>query len=431
MKFHKLTITLLFSLLSLSCSDNEDPTDEQIAKEPTNSEPEEPNEPETRVYFTLNALEPYRSGFTEEWIMAHDENGKLLDYQQFFVGDTIRFEAPIDSLQDNISITILDYLDSESSNEEQHFLSTKTQVEIGAEWTFETSSGSDFGQLIETGEFDLSIQNIPGILKINVSTKKRYIFSSPSPSPYALDTSFARQFKTYEGQDNYLVSVLDGDNDLRYFEFVNPNKEDINLDYNQFKEYDRYININLSPFNQYFLNVAALEDDEPYGLIGGYWLQDLSSFDSGVSTNPLVLGYLNNYTRYRTRFEIFREGYIYKIEQYGLPLEGIIIPERPNLEVIDPSRNSFKFDVDVDYISAVHTWEHFNGSAETNDFSFTRWISEADKDVVPKRGELPSEILDKYTKLEIDQLQLRSTRLNLPIVETEYISNESITIYQQ
>lgn len=416
-------LSLVF--LVSNCSKDESPTPKPDAQP-------DPKEPETEVYFTLNVLGPRDFGATDEWIIIHDQNGKLLDFKQYTVGDVLKFEANTDSLTEKIAITELKYIFNADSGSKFHSLVTTPQVLKGSEWSFGSDQESTFVPPVETGAFQLSVTNIPGMLKLNVSTKRSRLYTSPYAFPPHNLENFSMNFKTYEGEDDYIISILDASNNIKYYDFGNPDMSDISVDYSQFKSFDHYINVNLPPHNDYYLNVAAFEDDDPFWNFGGYWLHDiLGPLDTEISTTPLVFGYLDSFTRYRTTFVLQMEGYDYNIAQYGERLEELTIPDKPSLSIIDPSRNTFKFEVDIDYISANHGWNHNEGSNETNDYTSTGWGFFSEKGVDPIIGDLPDEILEKYPTMGIDKLEYSSTRLNLPIEQSEYFSSHGITIYNQ
>ena len=227
MKITRLPLILLFVFLLSNCSKSETPIPQPDAGEqPDTEEPPEPQEPITEVYFTLNVLSPRQAGSNAEWVIIHDENGNLLDYKQYEVGDVLKFEAAVDSLTDKISVTELQYIINEDGNR-FHSLSTTTEVLKGSEWTIGTDQEPPTSPTItKTGEFDLTVSNIPNPLRkafpsnVVLTSGRGFLGQSASGTGYShgIEITF-NGVPHYEGFDEYIMSILDANNDLKIFLF--------------------------------------------------------------------------------------------------------------------------------------------------------------------------------------------------------------------
>ncbi|MGI9549923.1 MAG: hypothetical protein ACR2MT_01885 [Aurantibacter sp.] len=437
-----LIITTL--VLSANCTKDQAPapkpdTDEQIDPEP--NEPKEPTEPETEVYFTLNTYEPpYEVEASEDWVILHDANGKLLDYSSYVAGDKLEFEAPTDSLTPTFSVTYLKYRNL--NDRKYHDVTTTTNVARGFVQNFGPYSLSESEDLIKTGEFDFTVQNVPdpdrdaSPIKVELSSGRGRLGggSGGSGFPNGTQVLTLAQIDKYEGFDDYLITILDDFNNLKYYFLDNPSGQGFTTDYTvDFLDFEQDISIFLPPHNSYNLNVAGFKEEQEFSQNGGYWLHDvISVLNTDVPTNPLKVGYLDIFTKYRTVFNISMDGYSYVIVNFGDPLEALVIPDKPAVTVTDPSLNAFRFNVDTEFVSGVHSWFYEEGSGANNDFLRTTWSISADKGFEPVVGDLPNEILEKYPDMALNLLEYSSSRFNLPMVESEYpLASHSITVFNQ
>ena len=432
MKISRLSTIFLLCITLINCSKDDAPTPKPDVEDPDS---EKPKEPETEVYFTLNTYPPPNEGQPEEnWVILHDENGKLLDYSSYEAGDKLEFEAASDSLTSTISVSYLRYF--ESNGQKIHRISTTTGREKGLVENFGPYSTIENETPIKTGEFDILIENIPNPenvgypVKVELSSGRGRLGVSGSGKGYSYGIELELGgVQKFEGFDDYLISILDHNNELRYYYFNNPLGEDISLDYRtDFQEMENDISFVLPENINFNLNIAGFNEGQQYDAYKGYWIHD--SIFADLPTNPLRVGYTDIFSKYRTIFNITMEGYFYGIIKYGEPLEALTIPDKPNIQITDSSFNMFRFDVDIDYLSYSYNWVYSDnpGSIPT---TRTHWGVSADKGSSPTIGNLPTELLEKYPDLSIDLLEPTGTSFKLPLEEGEYLSSHSLTIYDE
>tara|TARA_R110002167_G_scaffold35569_8_gene113553 strand:- start:2655 stop:3905 length:1251 start_codon:yes stop_codon:yes gene_type:complete len=402
--------------------------------EPT---PEVPKAPIYEVYFTVNTFPNYNSDLSDDWIIIHDEQGKLLEYRPFESGDQLLFERDSDSLPEFFTVSRLQYSFNETSKYFEINTSCKTaqksELNLGSNYV------SNIEPLTKTGDFDITINNIPvppgkaSPIKDIVSTKIGRLGGVSSGSAINGLSKLIKTTAKYEKVEDYIVTILDGNDNLRYYNFQNALSQDITVDYsNAFQNFDTYLNVYLPTYSSYNMNIAGFEDGQVFDQNGGYWLHNIISvIDDEIKTAPLIIGYLDKFKRYRTQFNISMADYNYYISQYGDPLLEIVIPEKPNMTITDQSIENFRFQIDIDFLSAGQRWEYKEGAFETNDYSQTRWSIEVPYGYEQYIGEIPDEILEKYPTININKLQFKQTSLNLPMAQSEYFSSQGITIYNQ
>ena len=167
------------------------------------------------------------------------------------------------------------------------------------------------------------------------------------------------------------------------------------MDYSaDFLEFDTYVNVTLPPYNEYWFHIAGFKEDQEFDSWGGYWLHDVHYLlDKDVVTDPLKLGYLDRFPKYRTQFHIGLDGYKYSMVQFGEALDALVIPEKPIFNIIDVSINAFQFTIDIEFLKVRHKWTHVEGSHATNNYSHTLWSVTAAKGYDPIVKNLPEEIV--------------------------------------
>ncbi|WP_422082603.1 hypothetical protein [Ulvibacterium sp.] len=429
--------TFIFFLISVLCAINcsKDETSDSDSKE--EPKPEEPRQ-ETEIYFALNTESPPNlTEASDDWVILHDVNGNLLGYSAYETGDKLEFDAPIDVLTPTIAVTYLNY---RTTNGNQYFeISTTVAVNKGSIENIGPNPPPENPDYTKTGEFNLSIQDIPDPFrnasptKVELSSGRgRLGFSSGGTGLPNGTLELNLQIESYQGFDDYLISILDGNNHLKYFYLNNSEVQNLSANYiTDFLDFEKEIGISLPPHTRFNLNIAGFKEDQDFSQYGGYWLHDvISVLNRDVVTNPLKIGYLDMFNKYRTLFNINMDGYDYGISHYGKALDTLVIPEKPVMNVVDRSLNAFSFDIDLDFIDALHKWDYQEGSSGDGNYIQTRWSLSVPKDFSPSIGELPDEILEKYPDINVERMEYRSSSFNLPMENPEFLSNHQITIFE-
>lgn len=429
-------LCIIFSaLLVLNCSKEEDKPIDPISKE------EKEELPVIENYLTINVRSNYTTEDSDNWVIIYDDNGKLLDYKPFETNDKLEFNAVLDTISEFISVTTMQFYEDVSTR--SHEFLTTTRVPRGDEIDFGSinASNSEYQPLINTGEFEFALNNIPGsyngfnLPKILSTIKRGQLGGSGSGINRNGLHETVMNIPKYEGHDDYIITVLDRNNDLKYSSFNNPQAQNLSLNYpTDFLNFDSYVTVNLPEHINYYFNVAGFDDDQDFHQNEGYWLHSVVSvINNDVPTNPLKIGYLDRFTKYRTQLSIKMEDYSYNISKYGSKLDELIIPEKPNFTIVNPSHTNFDFNVDIDYIASHHRWTYSQGAFENNDHSFTGWSYNAPKGSHVIIGDLPNEIIEKYPTIGFENLEHYSTRFYLQYenVFENYNTTEGIIFYSK
>jgi hypothetical protein len=434
MKIFKYISLLFFVFTFINCS-NEELSLPQIDDEQTDDE--QKGEPEQIIYFTLNVSDQYIFGENEEWIIIHDENGNLLDYEMLNGGSTLFFESLNTEFN---SITITKFLHQQLSNGEtsRFFITTYPGIAKGSTWNYGTPNSpvnTDVNPRI-SGSFSIQVDNIVPRYDFTISTFESIPSATYFETPFSSRLNMA-DVELFETND-YIISIFDGNNNLKYSFLENvQDGENRNLDYNQFLDFDTYVVIDLpnqSVDYDYFIDGLAESADYPRN--SGYEYQsNLSQFGTPPYRPQLKLGYLNRFDKFKTFFGInIEDDYRYSYYKQGDPPEAIVIPEKPVFERTGESifDSSFTTSTEYSYLSSV--WQVVEETSETPPElggpipDSTTWAVYADSDMNTKVGTLPEELTSKFTNLNLEGIKYQSTALFVsPEPYSEFIARDFVT----
>ena len=95
---------------------------------------------------------------SENWIIAHDINGKLLAYDSFESGDLVILESENDIPDNRVNITFFQYF---VDSRKQHYLESYLSNVIGQEWTLKKEPFTPQNHGNKTGNFTVSVSGVP------------------------------------------------------------------------------------------------------------------------------------------------------------------------------------------------------------------------------------------------------------------------------
>ncbi len=419
MKKIKISFTILVLLISNNCS--KESSMQKI--------PEKVEDPQLEIYFTLNVDADIDTSDTDNWLIIHDDKGKLLDYMAYESGSKLVFEAAKDSVTDKITVTEFvfskDYINdlndgttpqTKSEIGIVHELRTFTQLEKGSTKNIValTDNIQNSSEPITSGKMELTIESIPQIRSMSISTKKGGVANSYSTGPGSDFVSYQHNIDTFQNEDEYFVSIMDGTNSLKYKSFFVPeNTANLTLAYSEFEDFDDYFEVDVPDNINFSLDIGGFEDSQEPSRFGGFSLLQVSSGSSNIETKPLKFGYLDRFKKFRTIFNVKTEKFRYAFYKYGDKPTKIEVPTRPNLVIENSSISNFQFSSDLNYEEMVHVWSYIDGPYPFPDYSVTKWSVITSSDFSPIIGEIPNEILKRYPKINIAQMEYTETCINL------------------
>lgn len=400
-KFYFLFITCIILLFSCTPESVENivKDSEEVIDDPIKEEVEDENV----VYFTFNSRQHHQD--SENWILIHDQDGNLIDFQQFEFRDRIVFEKP-KSLLDSI-----EYLNMTLSNHRVsqdairgHSIITYTGLNKGDEWD-NIPNPEFYNEDKQSSQYSLSLNNIPGI--------DRYLLSSLNYDEFAEYPNqnvdkYDKTDITLNDYDKYLLSFTDFDKIQKYlFIETNPADPEILIDYGDFKNYNVIIETNLPQNSYFFYNTRCFEDSE---FKRGFSMSNYNSYDSPTISR---IGYIDGYESYSTLFGISMADYRYYYTKYGTKPTSINIPNKPVLNVSNTSLKNFSYNTVFDYQWRRSNWNFNNyNDQDSNQLINIFWSVYAEANNTELIiGEIPAEILEKYPSLSIEKIDYYSTDL--------------------
>ncbi len=397
---------------------------------------EEPSQISREIYFTYNSNPPTnpQEGL-ENWVVVHNSRGEILNYRKYEIGDDFSFESQTDSITPKISVTYITI--NKNSEVEDYQISTTTDLEKGFIQNINLNSPNTVTTPPLEGRFDLTIKNIPfeegpSFNNVKISSEIGRLGLPTISRGYSnglWDITFT-DIPKYEGFEEYFISIVDKNNNLKFYPTYNTGVEDFEVDYQtQFILPDEEISFTLPPHESFTLDVAGFKEGQEFSeYLQGMVLSDvLSVMDNYISTDPLRVGYSNNFPKFRTRFSIKFSDYSYYIRKYGAPLEAIDIPKKPNFLVLDSSIQNFNYEVDLNFDSALHSW-NYSENKSPNSRIFARWSIKNPKNNKSIVGLIPIKIQEEYPNLDLEKLEYNSTTFTFGLPVNIYDPIETISL---
>ncbi len=388
-------------LLFLSCSEENDPSSEAPeVEEQINDNPDDVEETaEEIVYFTY---QDFQGEGLEKWIILHDENGNLIDYQQT-TNEAIDFFISEDAVPEKVSVTKLVYSSDAAENNLYHSLETYTDLEIGSVW--EDRSGSFEGNLI--GSFNLEVDNISGVENILITASGGTLRAgNANADEFSGTTLQLVDIPLYQDQE-YVISIRDSNGLTKYLLLVPDNDFDYSYDFESFQEFDDALALELPPNNFNFIFTGGFKTND----LNTYWnyghrFTEYIGGDDGVFN----LGYIDGYARYRTYVSITRDDFAYQFQTIGDKVQDINIPDRPSFTIEDTNIYDLKFSSDLNPITKNTRHESIVVDVQ-NRYLNTTWLVYSTGISSQKIGRLPAEIIERYPNMDPDGLVLKAVSL--------------------
>ncbi|WP_036381255.1 hypothetical protein [Muricauda sp. MAR_2010_75] len=415
-----------FLFIFYGCSKDE-------SEEP-NPDPTGDEEPEMVTYFTFEVA--LSTAETDNWIIIHDKDGELLDYREFEAGDSLIFDIQEKKLPDNLTISLFTY-DNSSFGNMRHTIKSYPEIQIGSNWNFGPYPEYDPVTFRDqTGSFDISVNNAVSPRYETFSDKDGHIYTKQGLDNGVKDQVSHLDVRLNE-YNNIFYTFYDSDNESKYFFIEDISDEDIiEVDYSEFNFYDYYLEVDIPISNPVAYNlyvvVQAFEDNQSYSIGGGIYTTLIDT--SALAPNPIKIGYLDLYSRYRTRFSFGSDVYEYDYEKYGVKPENISIPKNASFTIADQSFSNYQFITNLDYQMKDVQWEVKEGVPLVNRIQ-TTWNVISSPYFSGTIGEIPEEIQQTYPNLRVGNLNLISTSLHLDflsypdLIHQEFIEPELKAIY--
>lgn len=420
MRLNRSVALLAIVFLLVNCS-----KDETTIEKPVAEEKPEPEEPISEVYYTYITDCQVDTSKIDNFLIIHRENGDLLDYRSYEAGDILTFETLETEIPDKMTVTKLSVYKFQANGNEltQHSIVSETEVLKGTivDNTCITTTTDPSPQNPLNGSFDISIVNIPASdNEFPIIDMSSSLDAGSSGFSGSIVNGLAQYDATAtfrESGADFLISVLDRNNDLKYYFLENfEDGMDIILDYSEFNYFDSYIDIDVpSSYKTQSTVVEGFDNETDYK---GY-----RQFMPGSQRmTPFKLGYLNRFEKFVTYLQIEFNDYGYRFLKAGSKPSDIVIPNKPMFSVQDESIQNFRFTTDLEAYSSIYsTWK--TPVDETSNFG-SWWSVSSNKGYLPIIGNLPDAITQLYPEINLEELEFSTAnfKLNFNLNEEENIS---------
>jgi hypothetical protein len=403
-------LTYLFTFLIIcfcfyNCSKSPDPIPESgVQEEPIPTPEEEPVEPTSEVYFTIDILPSFAPFIGDNWLIIHNDNGELLDFRQYEIGDQLVFETSSTELATTESLTITN-LDIGNVGQEIYALRTYAEVKKGSVWNFKTPINDVPDPIEDDHEFyNLSIINATSIRRYNVQSSK---YGLNADSFYSQNAPIIERTYVLQKNHTYLLAIEDVNGSLKYLFFnTSENETNIDLDYDQFLAYDYILETELPDYSQFAATTRGHNsmnfDDVGYDLDSKFY------FNSETLTSKL--GFIDGLESYATELEIQMGKIRYGYFKYGSDQpQQIDVISNPIFEIENSSILDFRFSTEVNFVRQRSFWKYPVTLQSTNNVNIL-WTLFSESNSI-KLNPFPDELLSSYPKLDIANLQLNYTQL--------------------
>ncbi len=416
MKLSVIIPLFLFLFLITSCS-KDDPTITPVDQETPNDDPiiEEEEITQEAPYFTFNIDSGYYfdSIFKEGYIIIHNDQGELLDFQKFANGGQLIFEAEEgQTVSDQLTITQFIHLELQQG-EDYYTIFTFPLIAKSSEWNL-TKGISTYNP---SGEFDVTLTDVEGWKNYKLSNKDGHGPGGSSYYKWFNNPEDAEPTIEIDGTDwfsnnDFLLTIIDANSNVKYVDIANVQQGDsIVLSSSDLLDFDDYLEIDLPTHDGFSHGVYGFESAQNYES-GGLALNVSYDYVFTEPVDQLKLGYLNRFSKFKTAVSVTEENYIYKLEQYGAKPNAITLANKGTFTISDSTQTNFSYATDLTFEREKSVWSTRRDFFDS-DFSSTSWLVYAPHTDTIDIYALPEAITDLYSNLDIDQIKHESTTLYL------------------
>jgi len=426
MKLTKLAFLFACIVLFTNC-EKADPI-EEIKKEQEDPKPdpkEEPKEPKEVTYFIFKAPDYSDTAESNDWLIIHDQDGKLLDYRPFEKEDVLVFKKMDTALTNTKNLTITTFASRSTATSNVHFLDTYPLVPVESSWNNEIETNGfhdknfkdfqvrrDASKVSEKNHgkkstHNVMVSNIPGIEKYNITSPQGYVTASFSPTT-GNDLSL-ENLELNEGV-NYIFFIADSQGGLKHLFFeIDETTQDINFDYSDFEDFQHILETQLPENSNLFTVSRGFETASAEN--GGYEMIVETDFNSPSISR---LGYADGFESYTTSFHLaMTSGYGYRYYEHSTaPLTEISILPKPSFSIIDKTPYAYEFETDIAFVSGSTSWR-YEENLPDGTYIYSSWSIQIPDTNALSISQPPEELILAHPKLSLEQLKHGDTDLTI------------------
>ncbi len=440
MNILRIAILFAFCTLFINCSKDEHGLRQNSEQEKPNPKPVETPDPapvetpesETEIYFEVIIGNNIETEFSDNWLIVHNEEGKIVDYKSYEKNDILHFDTLKASVPDKFSVSHL-YVGTLTGRADFNIVSY-TEVPKGSSWVIGLLNPMDTYTAPEvTGYFDVIISGdfVPPSM-VYISNKEgngvgnggSYVNTNSSG-----DWVYSINRELFESDDYYLT-LMSRFGETGYFYLPDVKNGDVyNLDFNMRSEFDSFINMELPVTSQIDIFLRGYPEAPSMSSSPGYDFYSISRLISGNGILPTFrLGYLGNiFHSYSFYLSAILDDYSYTYYYFGSELpRNLVIPERPIFNIDNPDIYNFEMSTDLDFRRKFNSWTSASDS-ENPDKRMTYWSVFSASSLVFRMGLLPEEIKQLYPEMDLSSLTYKSSKLYVDSITYDEFLGDSFS----
>lgn len=310
---------------------------------------------ESRDLFTLTTPSDFNTADTDNWVIASDEQGKVIAWQPFETGDEVMLAGDVKQGSTSFTVTLLTYYTVSEAVKIESF----ADIPIGSQWTIpDEPTGNSFpvGGYISFQLTGFPLSSIPNYIVSSLDGPVLPGFITGNPGKYSIPKSpchvFFHMLPYYEGavpKYGMIDNITAG------------GTADVN--FNTLLEYDHLFTVNTIEQTQYRATVSGYNTSVKELI--DYNRHVLSHFESSSYPPPqFMVTYNDGYTFYKTEWlitSIFDESIYYeKIGGSPTP-DNFILPEF-DVTIVNNKLNDFRINSETQFEFSSEIWRPASGT---------------------------------------------------------------------
>ena len=268
------------------------------------------------------------------WVIVRNgESGELIDAKQ--VGSS-KLDFETNKVKDgqklSVSIVAISTWDVSDAR-----VTIFNGVDVGSSWTLSESDEQVIGyKCPQPGTYSLTINNVPSLYAYGLSDK----YGERTYGTFFENNAITCKYAEF--CDSPQLVTIDPGNGIEprytFIENLGAGMPDVNLNYNDFKKFDKYLKFTFPSTQHLYALVTTYEGDDPNdrsyvlydNLLWGYERKQASQIN---------FGFLDRFARYRVQIDM----QWYHFKSYGRPPESIEYAGPEDFTITDRSVNNYAF----------------------------------------------------------------------------------------
>lgn len=352
--------------------------------------------PETVL--TLNIDSQFPTSQTDDWVILHNTEGKLIGYKPFESGDSFTFETTLVQAGGKINITTIkrrleNGYDFFSMASHLHVESGQTLVIRNLE-----RSSPPFGD--ESGEFIIEMSGTSENHVIALSDKNGYSFGG-----WLSETGVYRMTPSIHGtSSDFLLFVGDGMGNVKHKWFLGVEDLDLyKLSTNDLDAFDHEVLVSFPLTDNIRFHVSGSRTLEPTEYF--YECSDLNGINRDSRTS-LKLGYLDVFAKHSTWFQIGYSDRSYTYSKDGGVPGSITLPLNADFHGQNTSITNFTYTKNQPFVYRYGVWTLRDLASSPK--IWINWLVFSPEGT-QRIAEWPDELKTKYPALIPDVMVYEST----------------------